>query len=78
MFLMKIYFILGLAMLLIVLWDYKFLSRTASRLIKTPEEKMTGFSQIANSIRNLALMAFFAFFLWPVVVWWELSGKKEK
>ena len=65
-------------MALIVLWDYKYLPRTAQLLTKEPEDSALGFSRIANSIRNLALMAFFAFFLWPVVVGLELFGKERK
>ena len=72
----KIYFTLGLAMVLVVLFDYKILPRTASRLTKPAGEEETGFSLITNAIRNLLLMALFAFFLWPVVVWMEL--RKEK
>ncbi len=78
MYFVKMYFILGLAMLLIVLWDYKYLPKTAERLIKQPKDGLVGFSRIANSVRNLTLMALFAFFLWPVVVGMELSGKSGK
>jgi len=77
MFFVKIYFILGLAMFLVVLWDYKFLPKTANRLLKQPDNK-SGFSLIVLSIRNLMVMALFAFFLWPLVVVLELSGKNVK
>ena len=75
---LKIYFILGLAMVLVVLWDYKCLPKTASRLTKPAGEGESGFALIANAIRNMLVMALFAFFLWPVVVWMELRGVREK
>ena len=74
----KIYFILGLAMLLTVLWDYTKLPATAKRLTKQADENVTGFSAIVLDIRNLAVMSLFAFFLWPVVVFWEVATSKEK
>jgi hypothetical protein len=77
MYFIKIYFILGLAMLLVVLWDYKYVPKTASRLTKQAGENESGFSLITSAIRNLMLMALFAFFLWPVVVGMELFGKNE-
>jgi hypothetical protein len=64
-------------MSLVVLWDYKFLPRTADRLVKQPGDK-TGFSLVVLAVRNLTLMALFAFFLWPLVVALELSGKGRK
>ncbi len=78
MYVIEIYFILGLAMLLVVLWDYKFVPKTASWLTKKAEEGEAGFALIVNAIRNLTLMALFAFFLWPLVVVMELSDKKQK
>lgn len=77
MFLVKIYFILGLAMFLVVLWDYKYLPKTADMLVKQPGEK-SGFSLVVLAVRNLMLMALFAFFLWPVVVIIESSGPRKK
>jgi hypothetical protein len=74
MYFVKIYFILGLAMFLVVLWDYKYLPKTANRLVKQPGDK-TGFSLIVLAVRNLMLMTLFSFFLWPLVVVMELSGK---
>ena len=73
----KIYFILGLAMVLVVLWDYRSLPKTAKRLVKPAGENDAGFSLITRSIRNYLLMALFAFFLWPVVLRIELSGDKK-
>ena len=78
MYLIKIYFILGLAMLLVVLWDFKKLPKTARLLTKPPAEHVSGFALIANAIRNMVLMALFAFFLWPLVVVIEVIGDKEK
>jgi hypothetical protein len=77
MYFVKIYFILGLAMFFVVLWDYKYLPKTAKRLVKQPGDQ-TGFSLVALAIRNLMLMTFFAFFLWPLVVLMELSGTRGK
>jgi len=82
----KIYFILGLAMLLVVVWDYRKLPATARRLTKQqPREgaqpsssQPSQFSRIALDVRNLTVMALFAFFLWPVVVVLELLGSKDK
>ena len=78
MYCIKIYFILGLAMLLVVLWDSKYVPKTASRLTKQAGGNESGFFLITNAVRNLMLMALFVFFLWPLVVIMELSGKKEK
>jgi hypothetical protein len=72
------YFGLGLALVLLVLWDYKCLPKTASRLTKPAGDGESGFALITNAIRNMLLMALFAFFLWPVVVWLELRGAKGK
>lgn len=77
MYLIKAYLILGLAMCLVVLWDYKCLPGTAGRLVKQPGDK-TGFSLVVLAVRNLTLMALFAFFLWPLVVALELSGIRKK
>ena len=77
MYFVKIYFILGLAMFFVVLWDYEYLPKTASRLVKQPGDK-AGFSAIVLAAQNLMLMALFAFFLWPLVVVLELSGDREK
>jgi len=78
MFFIKIYFILGLAMLQVVLWDFKYFPKTASRLTKPAGEKDAGFSLVLVAVRNLTLMALFVFFLWPVVVAIELSGGMKK
>ncbi len=56
MFLVKMYFILGLAMFLVVLWDYKYLPETAKRLMKQPGDK-SGFSLVVLAVRNLIVMA---------------------
>lgn len=62
MYFVKIYFTLGLAMLFVVLWDYKYLPKTASRLVKQSGDK-TGFALIVLALRNLIVMALFSFFL---------------
>lgn len=77
MYFVKIYFILGLAMFFVVLWDCKYLPKTANRLVKQPGDK-TGFSLVVLAVRNLMLMTLFAFFLWPLVVLIELSGTRKK
>lgn len=78
MSLIEIYFILGLAMVLVVLWDYKNLPETSKRLTKQSQQKTENFSHIALEIKNWAVMIFFAFFLWPLVVIMELFGKRKK
>ena len=81
MSLTQIYFILGLALFLAVLWDYKILPETARRLTKQPkqpDENAPGFSRIALESRNFAIMAVFVFFLWPVAVFWEITGAKKR
>ena len=77
MYLIKAYFILGLAMCLVAIWDYKYLPGTAGRLVKPPGDK-SGFSLVVQEVRNLTLMASFAFFLWPLVLALELSGVRKK
>jgi hypothetical protein len=77
MYFVKIYFLLGLAMSFVTLWDYKYLPKTANRLVKPPGDK-SGFALVVLSVRNLIVMSLFAFFLWPLVVVLELSGKSEK
>ena len=78
MSLTEIYFTLGLAMFLAILWDYKILPETARRLTKQPDENAVGFSRIAREVRNFAIMALFVFFLWPIAVFWEITGVKKQ
>lgn len=78
MYFIKTYFILGLAMVLVVLWDYNKFAVTARRLTRPPPDNGSQFSRIAQEVRNLTVMAFFAFFLWPLVVLIELSGRGGK
>jgi len=78
MSLTQIYFVLGLAMFLGILWDYKILPETSRRLTKQPDENAAGFSRIALESRNFAIMAVFVFFLWPVAVFWEITGAKNQ
>lgn len=73
----EIYFLPGLAMLLVVLWDYTRFHATARRLTRIPPADGSQFSRIAAETRNLTAMALFAFFLWPAVVLMELFDKKE-
>jgi len=74
----QIYFALGSAMLLVVLWDYQSLPKTAKRLTKQAGENAKGFALITNAIRNLTLMALMGFFLWPIVVWLEMFTEGDK
>lgn len=74
----SIYFLPGLAMVLVVLWDYRRFPETARRIAKPPQDSGSQFSRIALELRNLTVMAFFAFFLWPWVVWMEFTGNREK
>ncbi len=78
----KLYFILGLAMLLLVLWDYHKLPATAKRLTRQPPQKpraeRSQFSRLALDVRNLTVMALFAFFLWPLVLLLELFGNRDR
>lgn len=77
MLFVKIYFILGFAMFLVALWDCKYLPGTSGRLVKKPDGE-TGFALVVLSVRNLMVMTSVAFFLWPVVVVFELSGAGKK
>lgn len=74
---LKIYFILGLAMCCVVLWDVNMLPITAKRLVK-PQGERSGFARIVLAVRNLTLMTLFSFFLWPLVVLTELSGRSKR
>ncbi len=78
MSLVKLYFIAGLSMFLVVLWDYNKFPATARRLTRNVPGSKSQFSYIALNIRNLTVMALFAFFLWPLVLLMELSGKGGK
>ena len=78
MTLVKIYFIFGIAMFLVFLWDHKNFPTTAKRLTKKSNVDPTNFSHIALESRNLAVMTFYVIFLWPLVVFWEITGAKNK
>ena len=74
----SIYFVPGLAIVLVMLWDYTRFTVTAKRLAKPAQEKGSQFSRIAREVRNLTVMALCGFFLWPWVVWMELFGNGKK
>lgn len=78
MSIVKLYFLCGLAMALIALWDYRKLPRMAERLTRQTPKTGSQFSRIALDTRNMVVMVLFAFFLWPVVVYMELSRKGGK
>ncbi len=78
MSIVKLYFVCGLAMALIALWDYKKLPRTAQRLTRQTPKTGSQFSRIALDTRNMVVMVLFAFFLWPAVVYMELLRKDSK
>jgi hypothetical protein len=67
-----------MAMLLVVLWDYKKFSITTKRLTKQSDASPTSFTYIVAEGKNMAIMTFYAFFLWPLVLYWELSGVSKK
>ncbi len=75
MSIVKLYFICGLAMALVALWDYRKLARTAQRLTRQAPASGSQFSKLALDTRNMVVMVLFAFFLWPAVVYLELSGR---
>jgi hypothetical protein len=74
MLFIQIYFFLGLVMVLVVLWDFKTVPKTASRYTKKPVEKGAGFGLIVLAVRNFVIMASVAFFLWPAIIWREIYG----
>lgn len=73
-----IYFILGIAMFVVILWDYRKFPMTAKRLTKQSDKGLTSFAHISLESRNLAVMTFFAIFLWPLVLFWEITGARKK
>jgi hypothetical protein len=77
MFFIQIYLFLGIVMVLVVLWDFKTVPKTASRYIKKAVDKETGVALIVLAIRNLVIMASLAFFLWPAIIWWEVFGNEN-
>lgn len=78
MSLVKLYFVCGLAMALVALWDYRKLPNTAARLAKTTPKTPSQFSRIALDTRNMVVVVLFALFLWPVVLYFELLPKGGK
>lgn len=73
-----LYFSAGFAMFLLVMWDYNRLPATAKRLTRPlPPQGASQFAFITANIRNLTVMALFAFFLWPVVILWEVTAAKK-
>lgn len=58
------------------LWDFKNVPKTPIQFIKQACEDESSFALITNAIRNLVVMGFVAFFLWPVVVVMDVSEKK--
>lgn len=78
MSLVEIYLIFGFAMFLMVLWDYRKFPMTAKRLTNQSDADLTSFSRIFLESRNLVVMSFYAIFLWPIVVYWELTGAIKK
>ena len=78
MFLIKIYLFLSIVMVLVVLWDFKTVPKTASRFTKKVGDKETDLALIVLAIRNLTFMAMLAFFVWPVIIWVETVSDKDK
>lgn len=78
MYFIQIYFFLGIVMVLVVLWNFKTVPKTAGRFTKKPGAKETDFALIVLAIRNMTLMALLAFFVWPAIIWLEAVGDKDK
>lgn len=78
MSIVKLYFICGAAMALVVLWDYNKLPATARRFARRTPSSGSQFSKLTLGIRNMVVMAVVAFFLWPMVIYFELTGKGGK
>ncbi len=74
----QIYFFLGSVMVLVVLWDFKTVPKTAKRFVTELTDKDKGFAAITKVIRNMVVMAAFALFAWPVIILWEAFGKDIK
>ena len=74
----KLYFICGAAMALVVLWDYTKLPATARRLGKQTPSSGSQFSKLSLGVRNMVVMALWAFFLGPLVISRELFDKGGK
>jgi hypothetical protein len=65
-------------MVLVILLDFKTVPKTASRYTKKAVDKEIEFALIVLAIRNLAIMASLAFFLWPAIIWREIFGNEDK
>ncbi len=78
MFFIQIYFLFGIVMVLVVLWDFKTVPKTASRYTKKVADKESEFSPIVLAIRNLVIMTSVAFFIWPAIIWWEIFENEDK
>lgn len=64
-------------MTLVVLWDFKTVPKTASRYTKSAVNNDKGFALIILAVRNLVVMTSLAFFLWPAIIRWEISGNAD-
>ncbi len=73
-----LYFSAGLAMFFVVLWDYTVLTHTAKRYTRQIPAEASQFAKLVAGIRNLGVMALVAFFLWPLVLWLEITGRVGK
>jgi hypothetical protein len=78
MLFVQIYFFIGIAMVLVVLWDFKAVPQTANRYTKRAVDRETEFAPIVLAIRNLLIMTSLAFFIWPAIIWWEIFGNEDK
>ena len=78
MFFIQVYLFLSLVMVLVVLWDFKTVPKTANRFTKKPGDKETDFALIVLAIRNMTLMALLAFFVWPAIIWVEAASDNDK
>ncbi len=75
---MALYFSAGLALFFVVMWDYNLLPRTAKRYTRQVPEGASQFARLVAGVRNLGIMALLAFFLWPLVLWLEITGRGGK
>ncbi len=70
-----LYFSAGLALLFVVMWDYTLLKHTAKRYTRNIPADASQFARLVTGVRNLGVMALLAFFLWPLVLLLEISGR---
>ncbi len=79
MYYLEIYLIPGLALFLVILWDYKALTEAVNRQTKQLEDGGSKLPHAVLVIWNVALFVGHTVLLWPVVVVMEyFASKGEK